>query len=179
MQILFDFLPIVLFFISYKLFNIYLATAIMMIASLIQVLFLRLKKQRFESLSLIILAMVLLLGGATLLLHNEIFIKWKPTVVYWILALVFLGSQLLNKPFIEHLMAERLSLPPHAWRHLNLGWGIFFLAIGSINLYVAYNFKTTIWVNFKLFGVFSLMLAFAIYQASYLARYLGQDTRSD
>ena len=115
---------------------------------------------------------ILILGGATLLLKNEIFVKWKPTVVYWALAIALLGSQLFStKPLLQRLGEGSILLPERIWRHLNTMWWIFFLLLGLTNLYVVYNFSTTAWVNFKLFGTLGLTLLFVVLQSIYMAKH--------
>jgi intracellular septation protein len=172
MKLLFDFFPILLFFIAFKFFGMYIATAVAMIASFLQVSIFWLKHRRFETMQIITLVCVLLLGGATLILHNAIFFKWKPTAIYWLFALVFFSTQFIGKkPLIQRLMQEKIMLPEKVWQHVNLSWVIFFAAMGGINLYVAYNFSTDIWVDFKLFGGLGLTALFAFLQAFYIAKH--------
>lgn len=179
MKLLFDFLPIFLFFIAYKAFGIYTATAVAMLASLIQVGFSWLKYRKIESLPLITLVMVLVLGGATLVLHNAIFIKWKPTAIYWVFALMFLFTQLFTKKtLLQTLMDKKITLPLVIWQRLNLSWGIFFAIMGFLNLYIVYHFSTNVWVNFKLFGALGLMIVFLIGQAVYMTRYIEPQDKS-
>lgn len=173
MKLLFDFFPILVFFICYKLFGIYAATAVAMVASLLQVILYRLKQQRYEKMHLISLGLIVVLGGATLFFHNPWFIKWKPTGIYWLTALVFLGSAFIGqKPLIQKMMEGNISLPAKIWRRLNWAWMIFFIVMGALNLYVAYSFSTDIWVNFKLFGGAGLTLVFVFLQAMYLTRHV-------
>lgn len=173
MKLLFDLFPILLFFIGYKFFGLYTATSIAMAASLIQVLFYRLKHQRYEKMHLISLGLILVLGSATLIFHNPWFIKWKPTAIYWLSAFVFLCSTWIGKKtLIEKMMDGNISLPKVIWYRLNYGWTLFFLFMGALNLYVAYSFSTDIWVNFKLFGGAGLTLLFIFIQAIYLSRHL-------
>ncbi|WP_028389644.1 septation protein A [Legionella fairfieldensis] len=173
MKLLFDFFPIFIFFFSYKLFGIYSATAIAMIASLIQVLFYRFKHQRYEKMHLISLGLIFILGGATLFFRNPWFIKWKPTGIYWLAATIFLCSSFLgSKPLIQKMMDSNISLPQKIWYRLNHAWVLFFILMGSINLYIAYYYSTDIWVNFKLFGGAGFTLIFVFIQAIYLTRHL-------
>lgn len=175
MKLLFDFFPIFLFFIAFKWFGIYIATAVTMVGSLLQVSIYWLKHRKFEGLHLITLAIVVLLGGTTLLLHNELFIKWKPTAIYWTFALSFLGSQFIGKkPLIQRLLDTQITLPVLIWRHLNLSWALFFSIMGIVNVYVIYHFSTNAWVNFKLFGSLGMTIIFLIAQAIYMSRYLEQ-----
>ncbi|MFA5960158.1 MAG: septation protein A [Tatlockia sp.] len=173
MKLFFDFFPIFIFFLSYKLLGIYYATGIAMAASLFQVVFYRLKHQRYEKMHVISLALIFVLGGATLFFHNPWFIKWKPTGIYWLTALVFLGSCFIGKkPLIQKMMEGNIHLPPKIWLRLNHAWALFFVLMGSINLYIAYYYSTDIWVNFKLFGGAGFTLVFVFLQAMYLTRHL-------
>lgn len=173
MKLLFDFFPIFIFFLSYKLAGIYAATAIAMAASLFQVIFYRYKHQHFEKMHLISFGLIFVLGGATLFFHNPLFIKWKPTGIYWLTALIFLGSPLVSKKtLIQKMMEGNISLPSQIWFRLNFAWAIFFVLMGSANLYVAYYYSEDIWVNFKLFGGTGFTLVFVVLQALYLTRHL-------
>lgn len=186
MKLFFDFLPIVLFFVAYKFgggdysFNgqtyhvegIYAATAIMIIATLVQVSYTWLRHRTVERAHIITLALVVLLGGLTLWLQNPDFIKWKPTAVNWLFALVFVGAYLFtDKSLLERMMGEHIQLPGKVWSRLNVAWILFFVASGVANLYVAFNFDEATWVNFKLFGMLGLTIAFVIAQSIYLARH--------
>jgi len=175
MKFLFDFFPILLFFIAYKLYGIYVATAVAIGASFVQVGWFWFRHHRVETMHLVTLGLIVLLGGATLYLHNETFIKWKPTIVDWVFGGLFLATQLLRgRPLVERMMGANLTLPAPVWQRLNLSWGLFFIATGAANLYVVYNFDTDIWVDFKLFGMMGLTVAFVIVQAFYLARYIEE-----
>lgn len=178
MKLLFDFFPILLFFVAFKWFGIYMATAATMLASLLQVGAYWLKNRRFETLHIVTLFTILILGGTTLALHNELFIKWKPTVLYWIFALAFLGSRFIGKkPLIQRMLDAQLNLPTLVWRRLNLSWALFFLGMGIANVYVLYHFSTNAWVNFKLFGALGLILFFLIGQGIYLSRFMAIKAR--
>lgn len=175
MKLLFDFFPILLFFIAYKLGGIYIATGVAMLASSGQVTGYWLKYHRFEMMHIITLLFILLLGGATLLLHNEMFIKWKPTAIYWAFGLFFTITQFIGKkPLIQRMMDEKVDLPKTIWQRLNIGWAVFFILMGFINLYVVYNFNTNTWVNFKLFGTLGLTILFVLAQALYMAKYINK-----
>lgn len=174
MKFLFDFFPILLFFLSYKIYDIYVATAVIIVASVIQVGWVWIKHRRIENMHLVTLVLVIVLGGATLLLHDENFIKWKPTVVNWAFAVAFLGSQFIGKKnLIQRMLEGQIAVTlSKVWKHLNMAWVAFFTAMGVINLYVAFNFDTDTWVNFKLFGMMGLTLVFVIAQSLYLAQYI-------
>ena len=173
MKLLFDFFPIVLFFLGYKFYGIYAATMTMIVASLLQTGIFWLKHRRLELTHVITLASGLILGAATLFFHNEIFIKWKPTAIYWVFAILFGGSQIIgSQPLIERLMGNKISLPKLVWQRLNLCWAVFFAGMGAINLYIAYQFNTNVWVNFKLFGTLGGTIIFVILQSLYMGKYL-------
>lgn len=176
MKLFFDFFPIVLFFISYKFFGLYIATATAIIASFIQVFYYRLRHGRFEKMHLVSLAVIAVLGGATLFFHNPWFIKWKPTGIYWLTSLVFILSPVFSsKPLIRRMMENSVSLPVKIWYRLNYAWSLFFLVMGTLNLYVAYFYSTDVWVNFKLFGGAGLTLIFVLMQATYLTRHVEKE----
>jgi len=186
MKLFFDFLPIALFFIAYKfgggiyhwdgqeydIKGIYVATAVMIIASILQVTITWLMTRKVEKSHLITLVLVLVLGGATLWLQNPNFIKWKPTAVNWLFALAFIAAQIFtNKSLLERMMAEHIKLPDNIWFKLNISWVLFFIGSGLANLYVAFNFDEATWVNFKLFGLLGLTIIFIIGQSIYLAKH--------
>lgn len=172
MKLLFDFFPIVIFFICFKMFGIYAATAVAIVLSIFQVFIYRIKYHRYEKIHLISLAMIVVLGGATLIFHNPWFIKWKPTAIYWLSSVVFLGSSYFGKkPVIQKLMENNIQLPSIIWRRLNYAWSIFFALMGTANLYIAHHYDTNTWVNFKLFGGAGCTLLFVLLQAFYLAKH--------
>lgn len=172
MKLLFDFFPVILFFLAYKLGGIYIATLSAIVVSFLQVLWLRFKRGYFEKMALITFLSLSLLGGATILFQNELFIKWKPTVVYWLLALFFLSSHWFgNKPVLRRLAEGNIQLPSAIWLRLNWSWVIFFTVMGLLNLYVVQHFDTDTWVNFKLFGTLGLTLIFVLLQGIYMTRH--------
>lgn len=152
---------------------ILLATAVAIIASVGQISYLLSRRKKVDGMLWISLAIIAFFGGATIYFHNETFIKWKPTVLYWSFATALLVSQtLLKKNLIRTMMQEQLDLPDNLWRRLSLAWVAFFCAMGFLNLYVAFNFATATWVNFKLFGGMGLMFAFVIGQSLLLSKYI-------
>ncbi|MEM5534887.1 septation protein A [Neptuniibacter pectenicola] len=181
MKLLLDFLPIIIFFIVYKTTNdIILATAILIPATLLQMLYTWMRTHKIEKMQLVTLALVVILGGATVLFQDKTFIQWKPTVVNWLFGIAFLGSQFIgSKTIVERLMGSNISLPGFAWRTLNIAWVIFFLAMGALNLYVAYSFSEETWVNFKLFGMLGLTVIFIIAQGVYLSRHIENTENND
>lgn len=171
MHFLFDFLPIALFFIAYKIYGIYVATGIAIAASLIQVSWKWFKNQRVAAIQLITLGLVAVCGGATLFFRNEIFIKWKPTAIYWVFATVFLINQLWGERLlVQQMMEGKLKLAAGIWQRVQASWILFFISMGFLNLYVVYHFDTNTWVNFKFFGTALLTLAFVTCQAFYMTR---------
>lgn len=175
MPLLFDFFPILFFFIAYKFFGVYVATAVAMISSLLQVALQGLINRRLDKTPLITLVILMVLGGATLFFHDARFIKWKPTAIYWLFAAAFVGSHYIgNKLLIQRLMDNKIKLPAFVWKQLNISWTLFFGITGAINLWVAYHFDTNTWVNFKLFGMLGLMLLFTLCQGLYVGRYVSE-----
>ena len=180
MKFLYDFFPIVLFFIAYKLYGMYVATAVIIASSLLQVGYSWFRHRKVEKMHLITLVIVLVFGGLTLILQDPVFIKWKPTVVNWLFATAFLGSQFIGaKTLVERMMSTQIDLPSPVWRRLNLTWVAFFVVSGAVNIYVAYNFSEDTWVNFKLFGVLGLTIAFIIIQAFYISRHLPDEALAE
>ncbi|MGH8509177.1 MAG: septation protein A [Gammaproteobacteria bacterium] len=177
MKLLFDLFPVIVFFTVFKLADdphrgVLTATAAAIAATLIQVLFVWIKHRRVEPMLLVTLLLIVILGGATLLLQDERFIKWKPTAVNWLFAMAFLGSEFIgSKNLTQRMMGGHMNLPEVIWTRVNLSWVIFFLVLGTANLYVAFNFTTEVWVNFKLFGMLGLTLVFVLLQALYLTRH--------
>jgi intracellular septation protein len=177
MKLLLDFLPIIFFFATYKFYGIFPATAAAILVSALQITFIWFKKRRLEPIQIITFLMILILGGATLFLHNSIFIKWKPTVLYWVFAILFFLSQLIGKkPFIKYMLEEKISLPEPVWKKLNLSWIVFFSIVGLVNLYVVYNYSTDFWVNFKLFGIVGLTIIFGLMQSFFISKYIVEET---
>lgn len=172
MQLLFDLLPVVLFFVAYKLAGIYVATAVLIVGVLAQTLVSWIRHRKVSPMLLTSAVLVLVFGGLTLLVHDAVFIKWKPTIVNWLFAAAFLVSQFMKGPtIVQRLMGEQMKLDsPALWTRLNLMWVVFFLVVGALNLYVAFNFSESTWVNFKLFGLMGLTLVFALAQGLWLAR---------
>ena len=172
MKFLFDLLPVVLFFVAFKLADIYVATAVAIATTVLQVAWLKLRRQRVPGMLWASLGIIVVFGGATLLLQDETFIKWKPTVLYWLFGAVLAGAALLRKNLIRSVLSQEMQLPDAIWSRLNWSWVAFFAFMGVANLYVAYNYPTDLWVNFKLFGGMGLMLLFVVAQALFLARYV-------
>lgn len=165
MKLFIDFFPVILFFAAFKLKGIFVATLVAMAASVAQIGWMYFKHRKVEPLMWLSLAIITVFGGATLLLHDETFIKWKPTVLYWLFGLALTAGQLFfGKNAMKGVMGKQITLPENTWKKLNLSWGGFFIVLGGVNLYVAYSFSTDTWVNFKLFGIMGLILLFSIAQ---------------
>lgn len=180
MKLLLDFFPILLFFAAFKFAGIYAATAIAIVATIMQIGYLRYKTGKVEPMQWISLGVIVLFGGATLISHNDTFIKWKPTVLYWLMGSALLIGQLVfKKNLLKSLMGAQMDLPEDAWRLTQWSWVGFFAVMGCLNLWVAFNYDTDTWVNFKLFGGMGLMFVFVIAQALVLSRYMKTDDAKD
>ena len=176
MKLLFDYFPIIIFFAAYKIWGVYVATAATMGACALQNLAYWFKNRRFEKLHLITLLSVLILGGFTLFFHNAIFIKWKPSIIYWLFAFALLVSHFFShKNLLHRMLGDKIILPRHVWGNLNIAWSVFFIFLGGLNVYVIYHYDTNAWVNFKLFGTLGLTLLFTVLQAFYMAKYIQDD----
>ena len=206
MKLLLDFLPIFLFFGTYNYAKgqkdwaaefatdhfgaivsggivgpneapVLLATVVVILATLAQIVVLKLRGTKVDMMLWISLALVVVFGGATIWFHNETFIKWKPTVLYWAMGLSFwISAAFFGKNLLQAMIGEQLQLPATVWRRLNLSWILFFAAMGVINLLVAYNFSTDAWVNFKLFGGMGLMVLFTVGQGIYMSRFIPPES---
>jgi intracellular septation protein len=177
MKVFFDLFPVILFFIGFKLYNIFVATAIAIGATIAMIIYSKLRHGKVEKMLLINGVIISILGGITLILHDKTFIMWKPTVLYWLMAVVLLISNyFLKKNLIEKMMGKMLNPPQYIWTRLNLIWVAFLIVMGILNLYVAFSFTEEAWVNFKLFGVTSMMFIFMIVQTLLLKDYLIETT---
>ena len=181
MKMLIDFLPIVIFFIVYKLTDdLILATAVLIPATMLQMAYTWFTTKKVEKMQLVTLVLVVVLGGLTVALQDGQFIKWKPTIVNWLFSLAFLGSQFIGqKPIVQRLMGKSVELPSQVWRKLNVAWAVFFAAMGGINLYVAFNYSESTWVDFKLFGMLGLTFVFIIAQGLYMSRFMPKDMEKE
>lgn len=178
-KFLFDLFPLILFFVAFKFSDIFTATAVAVTAAILQILWLKLTGRLIEATHWINVTIIVVFGGATLLLHDDTFIKWKPTVLYWMFAMILVGGRLLFKRNImRKMMGEKIALPDHVWDRLNYSWSTFFVASGALNLYVAFSgrFTEAQWVNFKVFGLMILLLLFVVAQSLWLGRHIQTDT---
>ncbi|MBI3369652.1 MAG: septation protein A [Burkholderiales bacterium] len=209
MKILLDFLPIILFFGMFKYAEankawaaafatqhlgfivaggevgaeeapVLLATVVVIIATLTQVAWLKLRGKKVDLMLWISLVLVVFLGGLTVWFHNETFIKWKPSVLYWAMGLAFWVSQaFFGRNLLRLMLGEQMLLPDAIWRRLNFAWIAFFALMGLLNLWVAYTFSTSTWVNFKLFGSVGLMLVFTVAQGLYLGKHIQDEPATE
>ncbi|HEX7055143.1 MAG TPA: septation protein A [Burkholderiales bacterium] len=178
MKFLFDLFPVALFFVAFKLSDIYVATGVAIAATALQVGWLKLRGKPVHGMLWASFAIILVFGGATLMLRDETYIKWKPTVLYWLFGAVLAGAELVfRRNLIRAALGGQMQLPGRIWARLQWSWIAFFAFMGAANLYVAYNFSTDLWVNFKLFGGMGLMFLFVIAQSLLLAKYLEEDPR--
>jgi intracellular septation protein len=209
MKLLLDFLPIILFFVAFKFADankaaaaafatnyfgfmvsggivgaeeapVLLATVVVVVATLAQVAWMLARGKKIDMMLWVSLALVVVMGGLTIWLHSETFIKWKPTLLYWVMAASLLVAWLgWRKNLIRTLLGEQLTLPEPIWLRLNWAWAAFFAVMGALNLWVAYRFATPTWVNFKLFGIMGMLLVFAVGQGLYLSRYMSDDEKGE
>ncbi|VVD64792.1 septation protein A [Pandoraea anhela] len=176
MKFLFDLLPVILFFVAFKFAGIYVATGIAIVTTIVQVIWMWFRHRKVEPMQWVSLAIIVVFGGATMLLHDETFIKWKPTALYWLFGVtLFVAELMFGKNLIRAMMEKQMTLPEHLWRAVNFSWALFFLAMGVLNLVIAYHFSTDTWVDFKLFGGMGLMVVFIVVQSLWLAKYIKQD----
>lgn len=181
MKLLLDFFPIAIFFGVYHYTkDMILATAVLIPATIIQIAIAWFKTRKIEKMHIVTLVLIIVMGGATVLLQDKTFIQWKPTVVNWLFAAAFLGSYVIgNKPLIQRMMESQIDLPSPQWKALNAYWIVFFLAMGAVNIAVFTFYSEEAWVNFKLFGMLGLTLVFILAQGFWLAKHIKTDSSAD
>lgn len=173
MKLLFDLLPIVAFFVVFKIAGVLAATATAIGVTIAQVIYSKVKHGKVDKMLLVSCGLIVVFGGATLIFQDDTFIKWKPTILYLVFAAVFAGSHFIGeKTVVERLLGKVLVLPQSVWVKLSVAWTIFFVALAAANLIVAYNFETDVWVNYKLFGALGLKIVFLMAQGLFLHRYV-------
>lgn len=173
-----DFLSLIVFFAFYKLYDIYVASGALIVATALALVFTWVKYRKVEKMTLITFLMVLVFGTLTLVFHNDLFIKWKVTVIYALFALALLISQwVLKKPLVQRMLGKELTLPDKVWSNLNLAWAVFFLACGLANIYVAFWLPQSVWVNFKVFGLTVLTLVFTLLSGIYIYRHMPEEQK--
>jgi len=207
MKFLFDLFPVILFFITLKvaekaasaslvlskilaaigittavkstLVPIMLATIAVIIGSIIQIVWAKIHYKKVDKTLWISALLVIVLGGMTLYFQNDAFIKWKPTLLYWIFAAVLIGANLFaKKNIIKSIMGKEISLPETIWNKLNIAWAIFFTGLGALNLYVAFNYSIDTWASFKLFGTMALMFVFIIGQSLAINKHIINEDKA-
>lgn len=173
-----DFLPLIVFFAFYKLYDIYVASGALIVATALALVFTWFKYRKIEKMTLITFLMVLVFGTLTLVFHNDLFIKWKVTIIYTLFALALLISQLvLKKPLVQRMLGKELTLPDKVWNNLYLAWAVFFLVCGLANIYVAFWLPQSVWVNFKVFGLTALTLVFTLLSGIYIYRHMPEEQK--
>lgn len=173
MKMLFDVFPVILFFVAFKVYDIYVATAVAIGATFAQIAWVWLRHRKVDNMLWVTLVVITVFGGATLLFRDDTFIKWKPTVLYWLFASVLaIAAVAFRKNLVRSMMQKQVTLPDEVWTRLLMSWIGFFAAMGVLNIYVAYNFSLDTWVNFKMFGGIGLMLVFVLLQALMLAKHV-------
>ncbi len=178
MEALFDLFLVILFFVAFKFSNIFVATGVAIVATFLQIGWVWFRHRKVDTMLWVSLAIVTVFGGATLLFQNETFIKWKPTVLYWLFAATLLGGRIFFKRnLIKSMLGDKMAMRGRAWNKMNLSWVGFFTAMGFANLFVAYTYSEDTWVNFKLFGGMGLMLVFVLAQGMLLSRYLEEEPK--
>lgn len=179
MKQLLEFIPLVIFFIVYKMVDIYAATAALMVGMTITFIYSYFKNgKKAEKMQIITLGMILIFGTLTLVLHNDAFIKWKVTLVYAVFAIALLVTQFIfKKPAIKQMLGKELELPDNIWNNLNFAWAVFFAVLGAVNIYVAFNMSQEVWVNFKVFGLLAVTLLFTVLSGAYLYKHLPEESK--
>jgi intracellular septation protein len=175
MKFLYDLFPVALFFVAIQIWDIFVATAVAIAATVVQVGWLLARRRKVQPMLWASLAIIVVFGGLTLYLRDKTFILWKPTVLYWLFGAVLAGAAFLGRNPIRAILGAEMQLPERVWARLNWSWVAFFGAMGILNLYVAFNYSERIWATFKLFGGMGLMFLFVVAQSLVLARYVQDE----
>jgi len=171
MKFLYDLLPVILFFISYKFYGIYTATAVAIGATLLQIAIVLMMKKKVDRMLLFNGLIITFLGGLTILLKDKTFIMWKPSVIYWILsAALIISDKIFSKNLIKKALGSQITLKEKHWASLNMATSAFFTLLGFVNLYVAFNYDENTWVNFKLFGITGLLFVYMIFVTIFVSK---------
>ena len=179
MKQLIEFIPLIIFFVLYKMYDIYVATGALIVATAIQIVLTFIVYRKFEKMQLITFVMVAVFGGMTLFLQDESFIKWKVTIVYLVFAIGLFVTQLMGKPLIKGMLAKEISLPDSVWSKINYAWIGFFSFCAALNVYVAFAMSLDIWVNFKVFGLLAATFGFMILTGIYIYKQMPKDQQKD
>ncbi|MFB9133890.1 septation protein A [Vibrio sp. AK197] len=177
MKQIIDFIPLIVFFVLYKMYDIYVATGALIVASALQIVLLYVLYKKVEKMQLITFVMVAIFGSMTLILHDADFIKWKVTIVYVVLALALAISHLMGKSAIKSMLGKELELPNQVWNKITWAWVVFFALCAALNVYVAFHLSQDIWVNFKVFGLLAATLLFTLLTGVYIYKYLPKDNK--
>lgn len=173
-----DFLPLIVFFAFYKMYDIYAASGALIVATALALIYSWYRYRKLEKMTLITFVMVAVFGGLTLFFHNDEFIKWKVTVIYALFAIALLVSQLvMKKPLIQRMLGKEITLPEHVWAKLNVAWALFFIICGVANIYIAFWLPQNVWVNFKVFGLTAATLVFTLLSGVYIYRHMPQEEK--
>ncbi|MFD2180509.1 septation protein A [Veronia pacifica] len=179
MKQLLDFIPLIIFFALYKMYDIYTATGALIVATLVQVVVTWFLYRKVEKMQLVTAALVAAFGGMTLFFHDDNFIKWKVTIVYVLFAVGLIVTQIIGKPLIKGMLGKEISLPDRAWRTINTAWVAFFAVLAVVNIYVAYKLPLDVWVNFKVFGLMALTLIYTLATGFYIYRQMPKEEKTD
>jgi intracellular septation protein len=174
MKFLFDLFPVGLFFVAILIWDIFVATAVAIAATFVQVGWLAVRRQKIPPMLWASFAIIVVFGGLTLYLKDKTFILWKPTVLYWLFAAVLAGAALMGRNLIRSLLSQEMRLPDAIWSRVNWAWAGFFAFMGALNLFVAFNFSEKVWAAFKFFGGMGLMVLFVVAQALFLAKHIDE-----
>ncbi|CBA31332.1 septation protein A [Cronobacter turicensis] len=178
MKQLLDFLPLIVFFVFYKLHDIFWATGALIVATALAVIFSWYKYRKVEKMTLVTFVLVAVFGGLTIYFHNAEFIKWKVTIIYALFAgALLIGQWVMKKPLIQSMLGKEITLPPHAWSRLNIAWALFFIFCGLLNIYVAFWLPEAVWMNFKVFAIPGLTLVFTLLSGVYIYRHMPQEEK--
>ncbi|AZP33428.1 septation protein A [Cronobacter sakazakii] len=178
MKQLLDFLPLIVFFVVYKLHDIFWATAALIVATALAVIYSWYKYRKVEKMTLVTFVLVAVFGGLTIYFHNAEFIKWKVTIIYALFAgALLIGQWVMKKPLIQSMLGKEITLPTRAWSRLNIAWALFFIFCGLLNIYVAFWLPEAVWMNFKVFGIPGLTLVFTLLSGVYIYRHMPQEEK--
>ncbi|MGF1769305.1 septation protein A [Enterovibrio makurazakiensis] len=179
MKQLLDFIPLIIFFALYKMYDIYTATGALIVATILQVILTWVLYKKVEKMQIVTATLVAVFGGMTLFFHDDNFIKWKVTIVYALFSVGLIVSQIMGKPLIKGMLGKEITLPEPVWRNINNAWVAFFAVLGVLNVYIAYTLPLDVWVNFKVFGLMAITLAYTLATGVYIYKHLPKDTDSE
>ncbi|MFA0066457.1 septation protein A [Vibrio breoganii] len=176
MKQLLDFIPLIIFFVLYKMYDIYTATGALIVATALQLIVTYVMYKKVEKMQLITFIMVTILGGMTIFLHDDNFIKWKVTLVYAVFAIGLIVTQLIGKPVIKGMLGKEITLPDSVWNKINWAWTLFFTGCAALNVYIAFNLPLDTWVNFKVFGLLAATLIFTLLTGIYIYKHMQKES---